>query len=122
MMSRSAQSLPHESTLSRTDCAHWHAIHTKNRDAHISLSLDGVILGFESRKPTWEECEEHPRLELTSNVKWKPSSKAFAKEERRHLSSTERLASAISEASPDNHFRQAAAAASQSLPRQSMRS
>jgi hypothetical protein len=85
-----------------------HAIHTKKRDVHISLSLDGVISGFKSRKPTWEEYEEHPRLELISNVKWKPSSKAFAKEERRHVSSTKRLAT-ISEASPDNHFHQVAA-------------
>jgi hypothetical protein len=104
-----ANGLQVEDVPKQFDSRSSHAIHTKKRDVHISLSLDGVISGFESRKPTWEEYEEHPRLELTSNVKWKPSSKAFAKEERRHVSLTKRLAT-ISEATPDDHFRQAAAA------------
>jgi hypothetical protein len=86
-----------------------HSIHTKKSDVRISLDLDGIISGFESRKPTWDEYEEYPKLELTSLIKWKPSSSAFAKEERRHVSSTKRLAT-ICEASPDNHFRQVAAA------------
>ena len=85
----------------------------KQHDVRISSSLDGGVLAFESRKPVWEEQaeqEEHPKLELTSSVKWKPSFKALAKEELRHVFLLAQRLASISKAAPDSHFCQAAAA------------
>jgi hypothetical protein len=39
----------------------------------LPLSLDGISLGFVSRKPTWAESEQYPHIELTSPMSWDPS-------------------------------------------------
>ena len=86
-----------------------HSICSKDLKLRIPMNLDGVISGFESRKPTWEEFELHPKIELTSSIKWKPYSKRFATEELRQVSSLRQLLHSQT-ACPDNHFRQVAAA------------
>ena len=41
----------------------------------------GIISGFDCRKPTAQEYDKLPRLELTSNLDWHPSSNDFAEKE-----------------------------------------
>ena len=41
---------------------------------HIPLELRGVMSGFTTRKPTEEEIDQLPRIELTSRARWKPYS------------------------------------------------
>ena len=40
-----------------------------------------------SRKPTWAEYEQYPHIELTSPMRWDPSSDEFAKKEETCVSS-----------------------------------
>jgi hypothetical protein len=60
-----------------------HSIHIPEHEITIPLSLNGVVSGFECRKPTWEEYEMNPKIELTSNKQWNPLSADFAERERR---------------------------------------
>ena len=49
-------------------------------DAQVSipLTLEGIMSGFESRKPTWEEYETLPRVVLTADTPWEPNSSDFS--------------------------------------------
>ena len=49
----------------------------------IPLSLEGVVSGFSSRKPTPEELAENlPRIVLTSDIPWDPNDPKFALKEQ----------------------------------------
>ena len=52
-----------------------HSIYFPNEDVRIPLCLDGIMSGFKSRKPTMQEVDEIPHLELTADSIWKPSDK-----------------------------------------------
>ena len=104
-----ANGLTVEDVPKQYDSRSGHAIYSKDAKVCIPLNLEGVISGFESRKPTWEEVELHPKVELTSNMHWKPYSEDFSHEEERQVSSIRQL-SRNEGACPDNHFRQVAAA------------
>ena len=59
-----------------------HAIHFPDSDVVIPMSLRGVMSGFESRKPTMQEVDQYPHLELTADTVWVPSSAEFSERER----------------------------------------
>ena len=88
-----------------------HSILLPKGQVCIQLELDGVISGFETSRPTRQEYEEYPHLELTSSLPWKPTSASFANEEQRHVSSTQRLTQ-DGDLRFENHYRQVAAVAS----------
>ena len=50
-------------------------------DLSIPLSMNGVVSGFHSDKPTDEEVEELPRIYMTPNAPWRPYSDTFAEAE-----------------------------------------
>lgn len=62
-----------------------HRIEIKSRTDRqglvIPLSLRAVFSGFESTKPTFEDVETYPHIELTSSEFWEPHSPAHAEEE-----------------------------------------
>jgi hypothetical protein len=60
-----------------------HSIYIPDHDLTIPLTMNGVISGFECRKPTWEEYTMNPKIKLTSSRYWNPSSDEFAEKERR---------------------------------------
>ena len=62
-------------------CNSTHSIYFLNKDVRIPLCLDGITSGFKSRKPTMQEVDEMPHLELTADSIWKPSSTHFAEME-----------------------------------------
>ena len=64
-----------------------HSIYHPTAKLRIPLSLDGISSGFVSRKPTWEEYGQYPHVELTSPMRWDPSSDQFAKKEETYVSS-----------------------------------
>ena len=64
-----------------------HSIYHPTAKLRIPLSLDGISSGFVSRKPTWAEYEQYPHIELTSPMRWDPSSDEFAKKEETCVSS-----------------------------------
>ena len=64
-----------------------HSIYHPATKVQIPLSLDGISSGFVSRKPTWAEYEQYPHVELTSPMRWDPSSDQFAKKEETYVSS-----------------------------------
>ena len=64
-----------------------HSIYHPTVKLRIPLSLDGICSGFVSRKPTWAEYEQYPHVELTSPMRWDPSSDQFAKQEETYVSS-----------------------------------
>jgi hypothetical protein len=65
-----------------------HSIYHPTAKLRIPLSLDGISSGFVSRKPIWwEEYEQYPHVELTSPMRWDPSSDQFAKKEETYVSS-----------------------------------
>ena len=64
-----------------------HSIYHPTTKLRIPLSLDGISSGFVSRKPTWAEYEQFPHIELTSPMRWDPSSDEFAKKEETCVSS-----------------------------------
>ena len=64
-----------------------HSIYHPTAKLRIPLSLDGISSGFVSRKPTWSEYEQYPHVELTSPMRWDPSSDQFAKKEETYVSS-----------------------------------
>ena len=52
-------------------------------NAHMSipLTLDGIMSSFESCKPTWEEYETLPWVELTADTPWDPYLSDFSSHE-----------------------------------------
>ena len=60
-----------------------HSIYVPGHDLTIPLTLEGIISGFDCQKPTWEEYENNPKIELTTDRPWNPSSEDFADRERR---------------------------------------
>ena len=58
-----------------------HAFYFPEEKILLPLTLTGIILGFDCRKPTAQEYDKLPRLELTSNMDWHPSSDDFAEKE-----------------------------------------
>ena len=65
------------------DKASTHSIYVPDHDLTIPLTMNGIISGFECRKPTWEEYDMNPKVVLTSNRQWCPSSNEFEEKERR---------------------------------------
>lgn len=69
--------------LDVTGCSRHAIIVPRAQNLKIDLSLDGVISGFTSVKPSSiAECEGYPQIEMTSNVHWNPRSSDFAANER----------------------------------------
>lgn len=70
-----------------------HDILIPNEDEplRIPLTLDGVISGFTTRKPTQEELDDpqFPHLVCTRDTDWDPQSEAFAEKEERVVSSVD---------------------------------
>ena len=66
------------------DCSSTHSIMSSKHNLRIPLKLEGVISGFETRKPTWAEFNDSdiPHVELTADEPWLPSSGDFAEKER----------------------------------------
>jgi Reverse transcriptase (RNA-dependent DNA polymerase) len=58
-----------------------HAIHAPEHKLVIPLHLRGVMSGFDSRKPTWDEYRDLPKVIMTSPQHWEPDSVSFAEEE-----------------------------------------
>ena len=58
-----------------------HAFYLPEEKILLPLTLIGIISGFDCRKPTAQEFDELPRLELTSDMDWDPSSDDFAEKE-----------------------------------------
>ena len=58
-----------------------HLIHELKSRISIPLCLDGVISTFPSLKPTWEEYNLLPHIELTSDMPWDPHSVEYAERE-----------------------------------------
>ena len=61
---------------------------------YIPLSMQGVISGFESRKPTPKELDTLPKVALTSPTTWDPCSESFAVAEEAALASPHKVAAA----------------------------
>jgi hypothetical protein len=59
-----------------------HSIYIPEQELMIPLSLDGIMAGFEYQKPTWEEYENNPKIELTADRLWQPHSDDFAEKEQ----------------------------------------
>ena len=81
----------------------------------IPLEMEGILSGFTTRKPTWEEYQyqvSFPRLKLTSYEPWKPTSDHFAVEEQRCILSIRHPDQVIDEEelAVDNQHRYVAAA------------
>ena len=79
--------------------------------------MEGIVSGFTTIKPIWEEYQDQvsfPRLQLTSDEPWKPTSYHFAVEEQRCLSSIRHLDQVIDEGelAVENLHRHVAAAKS----------
>ncbi len=64
-----------------------HAIVISQPNLVIPLSLQGVISGFPSRKPTPDKWENCPCIDITSDLEWEPNSENFATREE-HLATT----------------------------------
>jgi hypothetical protein len=64
------------------DKTSMHSIYIPGHELRIPLSLDGIISGLECQKPTWEEYENNPKIELTADRLWQPHSDDFAEKER----------------------------------------
>ena len=58
-----------------------HSIHIPKSGISIPLHLDGVISTFPLSKPTWEEYNTLPHIELTSDEAWDPHSAEYAERE-----------------------------------------
>ena len=58
-----------------------HSIYVPEDKLRVHLTLQGVVSGFESRKPTMEEYAEYPHIELTSPLEWEPNSCDMANKE-----------------------------------------
>jgi transposase InsO family protein len=60
-----------------------HSIYIPEHKVRIPLQLEGIISGFESRAPTWEEYNDGdiPHYEITSCDPWLPASDEFAANE-----------------------------------------
>jgi hypothetical protein len=58
------------------------SIYIPKHELRITLSLDGIISGFECQKPTWEEYENNPKIKLTADQLWQPHSDDFAEKEQ----------------------------------------
>ena len=65
------------------DSKSTHSIYLPHDKVRIPLTLEGVISGFESRKPTWKEYNDAdiPHFEITSDAPWMPASANFAEKE-----------------------------------------
>eukprot|EP00957_Ditylum_brightwellii_P050873 3858264-Ditylum_brightwellii.AAC.1 len=48
------------------------AIKVQGTKIHIPLEMKGVIIGFETRRPTEDELENCARVSLTDDVPWEP--------------------------------------------------
>jgi hypothetical protein len=59
-----------------------HSIYIQESKMRIPLMLKGIMSGFESRKPDWDEWERLPRIKLTADTPWAPRSTRFAKQEK----------------------------------------
>ena len=60
-----------------------HSIYIPEHKLRIPLTLNGVVSGFESVKPTLAEYAEYPHIELTSGMRWEPGSPEMAENESR---------------------------------------
>lgn len=58
-----------------------HSITVPAHSLVIPLDLRGIMSGFDSRKPTWDEYENLPRIELTNTTPWLPHNDSFADNE-----------------------------------------
>ena len=66
-------------------CHSIHSFPKADEDIQIPLDMEGIISGFTTRKPTWEEYQDQvsfQRLQLTSDEPWKPTSDNFSVEEQ----------------------------------------
>ena len=68
------------------DANSLHSIVVPKLGITIPLSLRGVISSFESMKPSWEEYENLPHIELTADTAWDPLSSNYANKEEKLMS------------------------------------
>ena len=59
----------------------FHSIQEPKHGICIPLHLDGAISIFPSLKPTWEEYNSLPHIELTSGMAWDPHSIEYVERE-----------------------------------------
>jgi hypothetical protein len=69
-----------------------HSIFLPDHNLRISLSLNGIFSGFTSAKPTWEEYDRYPKVELTADIPWIPQSPEFAEVISKKIASSQRVA------------------------------
>jgi hypothetical protein len=69
-----------------------HSIFVPDHNLRIPLSLHGIFSGFHSVKPTWEEYERYPKVELTADIPWNPQSPEFAEVISKKIASAQRVA------------------------------
>jgi len=64
-----------------------HSIKVPKLGKTIPLTLNGIISTFTSSKPTWEEYNTLPHIELTSSAPWDPNSVEYAEREEKCVGS-----------------------------------
>ena len=64
------------------DASSTHSLFFPKEDLRIPLDMKGVISGFTTRKPTWEEYNSCPQVEVTSPDTWSPYAEDFADKEK----------------------------------------
>jgi hypothetical protein len=77
-----ANGLTVEDAPKQYDSRSSHSIYSKDSKVCIPLDLQGVISGFESRKPTWEEIELILRLNLPPTCIGSLTQKTFPMKKR----------------------------------------
>ncbi|KAL7575865.1 hypothetical protein ACA910_003181 [Epithemia clementina (nom. ined.)] len=60
-----------------------HSIDVPDADLTIPLSLQGIISGFHTEKPTPRDLEDLPRIVMTADAPWHPASDSFANAEEK---------------------------------------
>ena len=76
--------LIHTEASKRTDATH--SIATEDGTLHIPMVLEGIMSGFTTRKPTWDEVndkdeQETTHVQMTNTADWTPYSSTAAQEE-----------------------------------------
>ena len=68
-----------------------HSIVVPKHGLTIPLTLDGVVSTFPTSKPTWEEYNTLPHIEMTSDMPWEPCSAEHAEREENCVGSVRTL-------------------------------
>jgi hypothetical protein len=77
---------------SEFDPSSSHSISIPDHNLRIPLSLYGIFSGFTSVKPTWEEYDRYPKVELTADIPWIPQSPDFAEVISKKIALEQRVA------------------------------